>query len=194
MSGNGSFDHEQVLLGKDLQDFEVLDRDPLTTGASGHPHPLENLSGIGSGSDRTGSALAVVLTVGRIVDTAKTVSFDDPLETLSLGGTNGADDVTRFKNFTDGNNIADSFFNNIEITEFYNPFFRSGTGFVKMAEERLRSVFYFGITKSKLEGVVPIGFVRFDLGNNAGTGFYYRASNIVSSIIVDTGHADFFTD
>ena len=142
MSGNGSFDHEQVLLGKDLQDFEVLDRDPLTTGASGHPHPLENLSGIGSGSDRTGSALAVVLTVGRIVDTAKTVSFDDPLETLSLGGTNGADDVTRFKNFTDGNNIADSFFNNIEITEFYNPFFRSGTGFVKMAEERLRSVFF----------------------------------------------------
>ena len=83
----------------------------------------------------SGSALAVVLTVGLIVDPAEIVPFYHPLETFSFGSTGSRDQVSFVEDFVYGDDFTEGFFNNIEITELHYPPFGSCAGFCRNGHE-----------------------------------------------------------
>ena len=78
------------MLGHYLDHLEVLNGHTLITCLTRHTCSLEDLSWVRARTYRTGSTKTVVLTVGRLTDTAEAVTLDDPLESLTLRGT---DDV-----------------------------------------------------------------------------------------------------
>ena len=78
------------MLGHYLDHFEVLNGYTLITRLARHTRTLEDLSRIRTRTYRPGSTKTVVLTVRSLTDTAEAVTLDDPLESLTLRGT---DDV-----------------------------------------------------------------------------------------------------
>jgi lysine/ornithine N-monooxygenase len=83
-AGNGTFNYEQILFCIDLQNLKVLNFNTAVARTAGHTHSTEYAAGVRTRTDRTWSAKAVVLTVGRLADTAEAVTLYYTLEALAL--------------------------------------------------------------------------------------------------------------
>ena len=70
--------------------------------------PLNTRAGVAGRTDRARSALAVVLTVGRIVHSPKVVTLHYPLKAFTLAGTYGYDLIAFYEYFVDGNRLSES--------------------------------------------------------------------------------------
>src|SRR5690625_4981621 len=192
ISGNRTFDYDQILFGMHFQYLQILDFNYGIPHLAGHFLPFHNF-GRGSGcTDRTGSSLLVFVPMtGR--PTTKPVSPHHSLKSFSLGGTHHINDISLFKNLTYRNFIPE-FFSSIfeaKITEFRNIFFRRCICFREMSHQWLCGVFLSLLTKSQLKGVVPVCLHRLHLSYYTGTSFDYRASYVLTGIIIKTCHADF---
>ena len=64
-----------------------------------HAQTLEDLCGIRTSTNRTGLAKAVVLTVGCLTDTTKSMALHNTLETFTLGGSYYIDEVVFTEKF-----------------------------------------------------------------------------------------------
>jgi hypothetical protein len=55
-------------------------------------------------------------------------------------------------------------------------------------------VLFFLVAEGNLEGAVAISFLRFNLSNDAGTGFNNRTGSLLAALIEDAGHPNFLTN
>ncbi len=192
MAGHSSFDEEDVLFGEDFDDFEVAYFDALIAHSAGHTEAFDHSRWEGGGTDRAGMALAVVLAVGGIADSAEAVSFHYPLKALSLGGTDDVYRIAFIKHICNGNRITelDGYG---EVAEFDELSLGGGSRLFKMAEERFGGVFFLSLAKAELDGVVLVGFDGFDLCHDIGLGEYDGTGHLLAVTVIDTGHPEFFT-
>src|SRR5262245_19193016 len=91
-----TLNQQQVSLRIDAQDFEVLHRDPFVTHVACHPQTFEHAAGSRAGANRTGSAMAVRLTV-RLRTAVETVAFHTTLESATFRRTGHIDDFAIFE-------------------------------------------------------------------------------------------------
>src|SRR5579883_1273002 len=83
---DGPFHHQQVTLGVSLNYLQSFDCHTLIAHVTGHARSLQDSARRGAGTNRTGRARAVRLTVC-LRATTEAMTFDSALEPLSFGGT-----------------------------------------------------------------------------------------------------------
>ena len=193
MTGDGTFDQNQVLIGKDLNHAKVFDLYLLTAITAGHAHTLENPAGERRSAYRTWSAFAVMLTVGALADTAEAVTLNYALETFPFANAYGADLVAFGKHLGYVNRIAERLGKGA-IAEFNYFALRRSARILKVALQRLSSILFFNLTIAQLKGSVTVGVAILHLSNYTGTGLDYGAGYITTSRVIDAGHSDFFSD
>ncbi len=194
MSWNSAFHQDQVLFRENFQDTKVFHFDLVAAIAASHPHAFENFGREGRSADGTRSASAVVLTVGLVVHTAKTMTFDNALETFAFGYPDGIDHVAFGKDFGNVNGFT-LFFLDTEVAEFDDFSLRRSACFLEMPQERLGCIFFFGFGKTKLDGRIAIfAILCFHLGYHTRACFHDGASHVFTCTVIDAGHTDFFTN
>ena len=132
------------MLGHYLDHFEVLNGHALSTHLARHARSLEDLRRIGARTDRTGSTEAIVLTVGRLADTAEAVTLDYTLETLTLRRT---DDVyeDRVSVEVDVDHISQIVLRAVETLELGQVALGSDAGLLEVALKGLGRVLFLSI-------------------------------------------------
>ena len=192
-AGDGAFDEDEVLIREDAKDLQALDRHAAATIAATHTHALEYAGWVGSGTNGTGSALAVMLTVRSIVHTFKVVTLYYTLKAFTLGGTDGGASIAFYEYFVDGDGLTKCF-GEVHIPEL--DYFAFGRG-VSGREVALELLTYFALVTlavGKLQGAVCIRIVGFHLRNYARAGFDYGTGDVAACLVEDGGHPDFFTN
>jgi hypothetical protein len=118
--------HQYVILfGEDLEDAQGLGLDTVTTHPAGHTHAFEDTGCIGRVTDGTGRTLTVMLTVGLLSHTGKSMALYNTLKTLAFGSAYHVDLLTFSKDLA-GENFSGGLLKG-EITEFlYDTFGGSG--------------------------------------------------------------------
>src|SRR6187549_1796042 len=81
-AGDGAADVEQVVLGIDLRNAKVLDRDLIATHPAAHAHALHDARREGRRAD--GAGRAVEHRAVRLASAAESVALDDALEAFAL--------------------------------------------------------------------------------------------------------------
>src|SRR5690606_14676194 len=81
-------------------------------------------------------------------------------------------------------------FKSMEFNDFL--FWRS-TCFFKVARFGLVSTFFCLVIETKLKGFVPVHLFGSDLGNHTWPSFKDGTWNVLSILVKNAGHADFFT-
>ena len=166
----------------------------MVASLAGHTHALEDTRGIGASANRTGSTQTVVLAVSHITDTAKTVSRNNALETLTF---RGSDNVYKFAFLEDFHCQYFTIFLLVALlkaAELGEIAFGSGVGLCKMAFQRLGDTAFFLITKSQLNSLITIFLDGSNLCDDTRTSFNNCARNLLSVGIKKTGHSNFFTN
>ena len=135
-----------------------------------------------------------MLTVGLPAYTLETMALNNTLEAFTFRNTNGVYPVTFNEDVLNVNLLAQfsqwrKFI--AKIAEFNNCTLGAGVGLLKMTLKRFRGIFFFFIAKSKLEGLVAILFLIFDLRYYARTGFDYRNCQILAVGTEYAGHSYF---
>lgn len=194
MPGDSPFDQDQVLLREYLEHPQVLDLNAASTIAAGHTHTFEYPSRVRSCTDRTRCTLAVVLSVRSIVNTAETVAFDDTLEALAFGNTNGTDHIAFDKDLIDGDGLTQGFFDGIKIPKFYYLLLGRSIGLLEMPDLGLRGILFLCIIVAQLQGGIAVCLIGFHLGHHTGAHFDDGTSDVAASFIKDAGHTYFLSD
>src|SRR5690606_17030163 len=142
--------------------------------------------------DRSRRPLPVVLTMCHITYPTKSVAFHHPLETFSFGGADHTNHITFIENLIHDQFITKTFFHT-EITKLSYVLFGCGIGNRKMAHHRFGSTLGTFLTETKLDRMVSIRILRFDLCHHAGTSFNHRRGYVTTKLVIKTCHADFST-
>jgi len=126
--GKGAFQHDKILFGPDINDFQISDRLGIPAVLPGHPFALGDLGWPGAAADRPRSPVTMT-TVG-FPSTAKSVAFDYPGKSPSFGY---AGDIDLF---ADGEDIgSDGLPRGIVLRVLHPHFFQRGkTGIAALAE------------------------------------------------------------
>ena len=179
------------MLGENFNDLEVLNGNTLITHLAGHAKTLEHFSGIRAGTDRTGGAETVVLTVSLLTHTAETVTLNYALETFTFAGTNNIYETTFLEEFY-SESISESG-DSFERFELGQVSLRSHTGFLEVTGHRLSGVLLFLVDEANLNSLVTVFFKGFDLSDYARTYFDNSARNILSVGTENGCHSDFLS-
>ncbi len=81
------------MLGKGLDDLEILHCHLAVTHLTGHAHSFEHLGGIRAGTYRTGSTQTVVLAVGSLTNAAEAVALYNALIAFTLADALDVDEI-----------------------------------------------------------------------------------------------------
>ena len=141
----------------------------VSTHLAAHSHTIEHLCGVRAGADRTRLALTVILTVGNLTYTAKTVALYNALEAVSLAG---ADDV-------DERSVGEHLYR--EGVAQIQLLFKSGelgqvtlglyAGLLEVSQQGSVSMLLGCFLEAELNGLVAILLNTLQLSNDAGTQF-----------------------
>ena len=193
MTGHRACDEQEVLFGEYFKDFKAayfyLDGAHLTA----HAQSFHYLGGKGGVAERAGGAQAVVLAVGLFHDTRETVAFHNTLEAFAFGGSEDGDTVAFLKHIADTDDVAEGFPEGA-VPKFEHFAFRRGARFFEVDTQGHRGVFYFALAKGKLQGRIAVVILGANLRYHARTCFYDGTSNVFAVVVVDAGHADFFSN
>ena len=174
-----------------LEYLEVLNCHFLVAHLTCHAHSFEHLGGIRAGADRTGSAKAVVLTVGALAYATETVTLYHTLETFTLRGTLDVDEVILIEE-VDCDGVTEIVLA-VKSFELGQVALGSYSGFLEVAGLRFCSVLLFLLDEANLNCVITVGFDSLDLGNYARTYFDNSARNIFSVGTENGCHSDFLS-
>ncbi len=184
----------QVLFRKHFHNFQIFHLNTVAAIPACHAHAFEYFGRKRGCANRTRSTQTVVLTVGLAANTAKAVSFDNPLKAFTFRDAYRMHFVAFIEYIAYREYVAQRFLDDVEIAEFYDFSLRAGLCFRKMADQRIGRIFCFGFAKTKLKRGVPVGIVSFDLSNHTRACFNYGAGYVTTSFIKNAGHTDFLTD
>ncbi len=165
----------------------------MVASLAGHTHAFKDARRIGTSAYRTGGTQTVVLTVSQITNTAKTVTGNDTLETVTFGGSYCVDEFAFLEDINCQNFTIFLLVTLFETAEFSNITFGGGVGLCKMATHSLSGAAFFLLTKGQLNCRVSILFDGFHLCHNTRTSFNHCARNLLSVGIKKTGHSDFLS-
>lgn len=193
VTGHCAFDEQKVLIREYFEYFQAAHFHLCIAGLAGHPHTFHYFSGEGGVTERTGRAEAVVLTVGLFHDTAEAVTLHNTLEAFTFGGTYHRYTVAFLKHIGHTYGIAEVFAERA-VAKLEDSALGSGARFFEVTAQTCGGVFYFALAVCELEGRVAVVILGANLRNHARTSFYNGASNVFAVVVVDTGHADFFSN
>lgn len=194
MAGNGTTYQDIILFRENLNDFQALYFHSFIAHLACHAHTLENAGRIRRTTNGTGRPLTVVLTVAGFTHTAKAMTFYNALETLTFRGTHNVNSFTFGENVY-SNGLAEGLSHGcIRVAEFFYVTFRGSLSFREVIFLCFGSVFFLFLTKSYLNGVVPVSELGFHLGNHVWTGFDNGNGSLFAIGLEDAGHANLFTN
>src|SRR5690606_13342007 len=191
MPRDRALDEDQVLVGHELDDAEILDLHAVTAHAAGHPEALDDFGRIGGGADRTGRPQAVVLTVGLLHDTAEPVALDDTLEALPLAGADGRHLLALGEDLVDRDHVAQALAD-VEVAKLDQLALGGGARLLEVTLHGLGGVLHLGLAVGQLEGIIAVRIHRLDLRHDVGLGLDHRACHRATVLVEDAGHAYLF--
>ena len=165
----------------------------MVASLAGHAHALEDTRRIGASTYRTGGTQTVVLTVSQITNTAKTVTGNDTLETMTFRGSYSIDELAFLEDINCQNFTMFLFMTLLETAELSNITFGGSVGLGKMATHSLGGAAFFLLTKGQLNCRVTIFLDGLHLCHNTRTSFDNSARNLLSVGIKKTGHSNFLS-
>ena len=120
------------------------------------------------------------------------MTFNNPLETFALRRTNNINFFT-FSENVNSYVISKCFFER-EVAEFFYKFFGGSIRLSEVIFFGSESMLFLFVAESQLNGVVSVGFERFYLRYNSGTGFDNGARGLLTIGTEDAGHPDLFAN
>ena len=163
----------------------------VATHLSTHAHTLEHLSGIRAGTDRTGLAQTVILTVSALAYATKAVTLHYALETMSLGSCNNIH-ISSVGKEVNGECITQ-----IQLLrktcELGQVSLGCHTSLGKVTLQRSRYVLLLSVSESKLNGIIAILLYALHLSDNTRTQFDNSAWYILTLGTENGSHSDFLS-
>src|SRR3954471_12349306 len=175
VSGNGTRHGtahvDQVLLGVDLDDQQVLRRDAGAAHPAGHPHALQHSRGVGGGAD--GARREVEHRAVAALAAAEVVPLHDALITLALAG---ADDVDPLFFLEDGglHLVAGVELLARRHVELLHSPHRRHTGLLEVSRPRLAHLRRALFHQADLDRLVAVHLGRLALYHQTGPGLDHR--------------------
>jgi hypothetical protein len=143
-----------VFLREHLNDLQTFHLHAVRTHTAGHAHSFEYTAGVRGTTDRTGSALTVVLTVRSFTHTRETMALNYTLETLTFCGTYHLNFLAFSENvYRDG--VSDILFLGI-VSEFFYCFLGRSVGLSEVILFSSGSVLFFLVAECDLQGIVAM--------------------------------------
>ena len=193
MTWHCAFDENKILIGKYFEYLQAAHFHALIAHLACHAHAFHYFSSEGGVTQRARRAESVVLTVCLLHDPAEAVAFYYALEAFTFGGADHADFIAFLEDFIYADHIA-QVFAHAHVAKLCDFAFGRSAGLIEMADQAGRGVFYFTLAISELQGGITVGILRAHLRYYAGSSLDNRASNVFTVLVVDAGHADFFSN
>jgi hypothetical protein len=121
------------------------------------------------------------------------VTLYDTLETLTLRGTDGNDQVAFVEDILDGDSIAKRFVD-FHTAKLDNLTLGRGVSGSEVTNHLLAGVLLLTLAISQLYCVISVRIVGFHLRNHAGAGFDYGTGHIAALFVEDGSHSYLLTN
>ena len=189
-AGDGALDQDQLPLRVGLDDLEVQGGDLLATHAAGHLRALEHAGRGGAGTDRTGRAVLLVVTVAGAL-ALEVVPLHGAGEALALGDGDGVHQLTGLEQ-VGGQLLADLVLGGVVEAQFD----QAATG----VDARLVVVALLGsgegggaaVAPGDLQRGVPLGLGGLHLHDPDRRDAQHRHRDRPVLVVPDLCHSDFF--
>src|SRR3954449_161031 len=170
-SRHGAPHVDQVLLGVDLDDLQVLGGHPLAAHPAGHPHAREHSRGVGRRADR--ARRAVEHRAVRAAAAGEVVTLHGALKTLALAGADHVHVVLlvedRGLDLVAGLELLAGV--EAELLQLAD---RRHAGLAEVPLLRLIRLRRLLLDETDLHRLIPIGIGRLALYHQAGAGLHHR--------------------
>jgi len=185
--------HKEIVLGIDLHDFQVPDRDAIAAHASGGTHPLDDARRKRRRADRTGRAVEHRSVSGRA--TPEVVALHDALEALAAADADHVDAVAVGEDTGDEHLVAGlQRIGPLRELHFAAHAGRRHAGLLVVATERLADTRRLLFHQPELHRFVAVGRGGLRLHDHARPGLDHGGRRHGAVLREDLGHAEFSTD
>src|SRR5690606_2428765 len=169
---DGALDEDDVLLGEDLHDAEVLHRDALVAVVAGHAHALERAARGHVLTDRTTVALVLVRTVRFGRGAGEVVALHDAREAAALGHARHVDELALGEDVGGAEGLTDLELGDLLLgeTELANDPRSLDAGLLVEARLRLGDVLLASLPEADLDGRIAVLLGGALADDHAGAG------------------------
>src|SRR5262244_3211373 len=168
-AGNRAFDEEQIILGPDLDDFQVLHRNALVAPMTGHALAFEDAPRVRAVADRAAVTEIFVRAV-RARKTGEAPALDDAAEAVALADAGDVDEITRLEEIAGLDLLAELVLAGFVGAKLAQHFECALAGFFKMSLFGLIDALRLAAAEAHLQRVVAVARRLFLLHDDARSG------------------------
>ena len=191
-AGDGAADSDQVQLGIDLDDVQVLDGDLVTAHLAGADVALEDAAGIRGGTHRAGVTVDRAAAVAHR-STLSAVALDGALIAVALAGAGHVHKVALFEGVS-LDDVADVQLGRVLKVELAQVLLGADGCLVQVAHLGLGQLTLGDILVAQLNGRIALFLDSLLLNDRAGTRLDDGDGDHLAVFVEDLRHADFLAD